>query len=84
MSNQLAKREPVVIDLYRPQSAQPRQVWQMQAAPDEYEMPMMPMPGALPAMFRWITHWGLALALGVSFVVGVMAVVAKLVIWAFK
>lgn len=44
MSDQLAKREPITIDLYRPQSAQP-QAWQMQAAPDEYEMPMMPTPG---------------------------------------
>lgn len=85
MSNQLQPRTPITIDL-RPQSTQPapRPVWQMQTAPSEYEMPLMPMPGALPEMFHWITHWGLALALGVSFVVGVFAVILKLIIWAFK
>lgn len=89
MSNQLTRFEQVALDHIRrnttpEQRAAALSRIEQYLPPEGWEPQPMPMRGSLPEMFVWVTHEGLAIAIGASFVVGVLAVILKLIIWAFK
>ena len=89
MNNQLTRFEQAVLEHMRRHTPPEQQVTALNKIeqylpPDGWQPRPMPMRGSLPQMFEWITHEGLAIAMGASFAVGTVAVIAKLVIWAFR